>query len=203
METGKGKKKNMRATQDQLLDLAFWLTKSKEKVNDKTQMQIESVLELNGFVMPWSAVRNALIKAGINIQVQTRRFSKTPQPVIVRIEKQILLQQNRIDELEIELKEAREMIRDVAQVLIKTPPFTTETRARFQKVRDDIQEAIENAEQERRRRKVHSDTTGNSSEVQTVPERLESGNGAIQVASRLAKPNTGNSIRNSNNTNGR
>jgi len=203
METGKGKKKNMRATQDQLLDLAFWLTKSKEKVNDKTQMQIESVLELNGFVMPWSAVRNALIKAGVNIQVQTRRYSKTPQPVIVRIEKQILLQQNRIDELEIELKEAREMIRDVAQVLIKTPPFTTETRARFQKVRDDIQEAIENAEQERRRRKVHSNTDGNPSEVQRVSAGMESSNGAIQVASRLEKPNARDSIRNSNNTNGR
>jgi len=203
MKTEKVKAKKLRCTQDQLLDLAFWLTRNKDKVNEKTQTQIESVLEVNGFIMPWSAVRNALLKAGVDIQNQTRRYSKTPQPVIVRIEKQILMQQNRTDELEIELKEAREMIRDLAQVLIKTPPFTTETRARFQNVRDDIERAIDNAEQERRRRKVHSNTTGNSSEVQAVSERMESGNGAIQVASRLAKPNAGDSIRNPNDTNGR
>lgn len=202
METNKKRKKTVRATQDQLLDLAFWLIKNKDKVNGKTQTQIESVLQVNGFLMPWTAVRNALLKTGVTIRNQTRRYSKTPQPVIVRIEKQLLMQQNRIDELEIELKEAREMIRDLAQVLIKTPPFTTETRARFQNVRDDIERAIDNAEQERRRRKVHSNTTGNSSEVQTVSERMESGNGAIQVASRLAKPNAGDSIRNPNNTNG-
>tara|TARA_R100000951_G_scaffold28237_1_gene24220 strand:- start:2350 stop:3015 length:666 start_codon:yes stop_codon:yes gene_type:complete len=203
----KKNKKRMRSlTQEEVVELVIWLGKNSEHLNGKTLPQIQRLLKMANFDdYPPKALRKCLVKFGIEIKRQPPKRKPveraTSQASIVGIQN-IYRLQNQIDELAIELSHAREMIKDLAQVLIKTPPFTTETRKRFKNVRDDIERAIEDAEQIRRRGEVHSNTTGNSSEVQTVSERMESGNGAIQVASRLAKPNAGNPLRNSNNTNG-
>lgn len=193
-------KKRMRSlTQEEVVELVIWLGTNAERVNGKTLPQIQRLLKKENFKEhPPKALRKCLLKYGIKIKRQPPK--KKPVAIEqtksqtggVKFDKRFHQLQNQIDELTIELTEAREMIRDLAQVLIKTPPFTTETRVRFQNVRDDIQRAIKDAEQIRRQRKVHSNAAGNSSEVQRVPARLESSNGAIEIASGLAKPDTRN-----------
>ena len=201
------KKTRMRSlTQEEVVELVIWLGTNADRVNGKTLPQIQRILKKEKFdEYPPKALRKCLVKFGIKIKRQPPKRKPieraTSQASIVGIQN-IYRLQNQIDELAIELCDAREMIKDLAQVLIKTPPFTTETRKRFKNVRDDIERAIDDAEQIRRRGKVHSNTAGNPSEMQRVSNGLESSNGTIKIASGLAKPDTGNSIRNSDNPKG-
>ncbi len=197
------KKTRMRSLkQEGVVELVVWLSTNADRVNGKTLPQIQRILKKESFPdYPPKALRRCLVKFGITIKRQPPKRKPieraTSQASIVGVHN-IYRLQNQIDELAIELSDAREMIKDLAQVLIKTPPFTTETRQRFKNVRDDIERAIDDAEQIRRRSKVHSNTAGNKSEMQRVSNGLESSNGTIEIATGLAKPDTGNSIRNSN-----
>jgi len=206
----KNKKRMRSLTQEEVVELVIWLGKNSEHLNGKTLPQIQRLLRMANFDdYPPKALRKCLVKFGIEIKRQPPKRKPKRKPIeraksqasIVGIQN-IYRLQNQIDELAIELSDAREMIKDLAQVLIKTPPFTTETRQRFKNVRDDIERAIDDAEQIRRRGKVHSNTAGNPSEMQRVSNGLESSNGTIKIASGLAKPDTGNSIRNSDNPKG-
>lgn len=196
--------KTKRASQEQLFDLCLWLPENKESLNGKTQKQIERILHDAGFLMPWNAIKNALDK--YDVYVKRKRISRTANPLqpmlnnkIEHLKSELSIEQNRVDELEIKLQEVCSMLLNISQVLIKTPPFTIETRNRFVDLRDDIKRTIKNAEQRsRQQRQIHANAGRNS--VADLPDStaVESSNGTTSVASRLATTNAGDSSRNSN-----
>ncbi len=206
----KNKKRMRSLTQEEVVELVIWLGTNADRINGKTLPQIQRILKKEKFdEYPPKALRKCLIKFGIEIKRQPPKR----KPVAIEttaIEAAVKQAQEKIEKLKTEINgmsldriKMLTIIADMSKVLCRSNVITGDTKQMMRCVNDEAKGLIEDvAKPIGRRCKIYSDTSGNSSKVQRVPNGLESSNGTIKIAGRLAKPDTGNSLRNSDDSEG-